>query len=143
MRRVLLPALAMLATIPAQSLAIGYDPVVADLKCFATYTRALGMAAENDDTSAMIESGQTFFAGKLYGRDPQFDIATAFRRYPTSVDPDHSDDDLDRCDEEIGLREHAMDMASLALSSEDERAYAAKSIQIAAVRGGTAARAGR
>lgn len=143
MRRVLFPALATLAVLPAQSLAVGYDPVVADLKCFATYTRALSAAAENDDTSAMIESGQTFFAGKLYGRDPQFDIATAFRRYPTSVDPDHSDDDLDRCDDEIALREHAMDMASLSLSSEDERAYAAKSIQIAAVHGGIAARAGR
>lgn len=144
MRRVLFPVLAVSAALPAQTLAVGYDPVISDLKCFAVYTRELGtISDEVGDGSGMVESGQVFFAGKLYGRDPRFDLAAAFKRYPTAVDPDHSEDDLDRCDEEISMREHAMDMASLTLSNEDERAYADKSIQIAAVRGGIPAHAGR
>ena len=143
MRRFLLPALATLAVLPAQSLAVGYDPVVSDLKCFAVYTREMGTVSDDEDASGSVEAGQVFFAGKLYGRDPRFDLAAAFKRYPTAVDPDHADDDLDRCEEEIALREHAMDAASLTLSTEDERAYAAKSIQIAARSGGLSQHAGR
>lgn len=97
-------AAVLLAGAPAQ--AQSGDPVYDDTKCLVA-SGSEDPSASQEDKDALLTLG-VFFMGKLYGRNPSFDIEKYINSKGGALDQIDTAKELLRCSDELGKRGAAL-----------------------------------
>lgn len=80
------------------------DPNRADVRCLLAMTALM----RNPQTQAAGGAGTLYFTGKIDGRDVKFDLQGATKREFSRMDPMEYRREIQRCGEELKVRNEAL-----------------------------------
>ncbi|WP_375289332.1 hypothetical protein [Qipengyuania sp.] len=97
------------STMSASALSAQDTALQEDLKCFGAVSQLV--MSDDAETKSMGMMGSVFFAGKIFGANPDIDLSAALLSVAQSLDPEEMPQLFERCGAELTRRGKQMEDA--------------------------------